>query len=129
MPEDPQRLTFSNKGYLVGGMGGEDDKARVRKDFIACAFWQADLVTDAAGKARATFKAPDSLTRYRIVAAVQTAKSQFGSAEANFAINKPLMLEPSLPRFGNVTDTVTARAVSVQPNRAGRRGGPQRATG
>ncbi|MCX6877506.1 MAG: MG2 domain-containing protein [Verrucomicrobia bacterium] len=111
LPEDPQQLTFSNKGYLVGGMGGEDDKARVRKDFIACAFWQADLMTDAAGKARATFKAPDSLTRYRIVAVVQTAKSQFGSAEANFEINKQLMLEPSLPRFGNVTDTVTARAV------------------
>ncbi|MCX6875521.1 MAG: MG2 domain-containing protein [Verrucomicrobia bacterium] len=111
LPEDPDRLDFSNKGYLVGGMGGEEGKARVRKDFLACAFWQADLVTDAAGQARATFKAPDSLTRYRLVAVAQTAKSQFGSAEANFEINKPLMLEPSLPRFGNVTDTVTARAV------------------
>jgi uncharacterized protein YfaS (alpha-2-macroglobulin family) len=111
LPEDPQQLTFSNKGYLVGGMGGEDGAPRVRKDFLACAFWQADLVTDAAGKARASFKAPDGLTRYRLVAVVQTAKSQFGSAEGKFEINKPLMIEPSLPRFGNVTDTVTARAV------------------
>jgi uncharacterized protein YfaS (alpha-2-macroglobulin family) len=111
LPEDPQQLTFSNKGYLVGGMGGEDGTPRVRKDFLACAFWQADLVTDAAGKARAGFKAPDGLTRYRLVAVVQTAQSQFGSAEAGFEISKQLMLEPSLPRFGNVTDTVTARAV------------------
>lgn len=110
-PEDPEQLVFSNKGYLVGDKGDEEGKGRVRKDFLACAFWKADLTTDAGGKVHATFKAPDSLTRYRIVAVVQTARGQFGSAESGFEINKPLMLEPSLPRFGNITDKITARAV------------------
>lgn len=37
--------------------------------------------------------------------------TRFGSAESSFKINKPLMLEPSLPRFANVGDGVMLKAV------------------
>lgn len=106
--EDPEGRDFANKGYIIGG-GGDDQG--LRKNFLACAFWHATLKTDALGKLLAKFTAPDSLTRYRVMAVVQTAKDQFGSGEGAFEVNKPVMLEPALPRFANVGDKLSLRAV------------------
>jgi uncharacterized protein YfaS (alpha-2-macroglobulin family) len=107
LTEDPEGMHFPNKGYMGGGGGGE----RLRRNFLACAFWQADLVTDASGQVHATFPAPDSLTRYRIVAVAHTRENQFGSAQSAFQVSKPLVVEPALPRFGNFGDRLVARAV------------------
>jgi uncharacterized protein YfaS (alpha-2-macroglobulin family) len=107
--EDPEERDFGNKGYLVGG--GGDEINNVRKNFLACAFWNATLRTDAAGRALASFTAPDSLTRYRVMAVVQTARDQFGMRDSAFEVNKPVMLEPALPRFANVGDHLALRAV------------------
>lgn len=109
LSEDPDERDFGNKGYLVGG--GGDDSLQLRKNFVACAFWNSTLRTDAAGKVIGEFIAPDSLTRYRVMAVVQTSDDQFGGAEAAFEVNKPVMIEPALPRFANVGDHITLRAV------------------
>jgi len=108
LSEDPKDRDFGNKGYLIGG-GGDDQG--VRKNFLACAFWHATLKTNALGKIISKFTAPDSLTRYRVMAVTQTAKDQFGGGESAFEVNKPVMLEPSLPRFANVGDKLALRAV------------------
>lgn len=108
LPEDPDQLGFQNKGFLIGG-GGRS--SHLRKNFLPCAFWNATLLTSEAGEVEARFAAPDSLTRYRVIAVAHSARSQFGSEQASFQINKPLMLEPALPRFANVTDRILARAV------------------
>ena len=107
LSEDPEHLEFRNKGYLIGGGGNE----RLRKNFLAVAFWHATLRTDRDGKVTAKFTAPDSLTRYRILAVAHTAKNQFGRGQSAFEVSKPLMLEPALPRFANITDRIQARAV------------------
>jgi len=108
LPEDPEDLRFQNKGYLGGG-GGEG--VRVRKNFLACAFWNASLTTDANGQAQARFPAPDSLTRYRLLAVAHAGASRFGSGQAAFQVTKPLVIEPSLPAFANITDHLVARGV------------------
>jgi uncharacterized protein YfaS (alpha-2-macroglobulin family) len=110
LSEDPENRSFGNKGYLVGG-GGEDASDALRKNFVACALWNASLRTDAEGRVSSKFTAPDSLTRYRVIGVVQTQRDQFGSAESAFEINKPVMLEPALPRFANVGDKLTMRGV------------------
>jgi len=110
MPEDMDERSFGNKGYLVGD-GGEESNERLRKEFIACAYWNATLRTDADGKLAVKFKAPDSLTRYRVMAVVQTARDQFGSTESAFEVQKPVMIEAAPPRFGNVGDRLSVRAV------------------
>jgi len=107
LTEDPERLQFGNKGFLIGGGGRE----RLRKDFLPCAFWSASMLTDRDGRVQARFPAPDNITRYRLIAVAHTRSSQFGSGAAGFEINKPLMIEPALPRFANVTDRLQARAV------------------
>ena len=107
LPEDPTELRFENKGYLGGG-GGVD---RPRKNFLACAYWNATLTTDSQGKATARFPAPDSLTRYRIFAVAHTANSRFGGGQSVFQVSKPLVIEPALPSFANITDRLVARGL------------------
>jgi uncharacterized protein YfaS (alpha-2-macroglobulin family) len=107
LAENPDELRFENKGYLGGG-GGMD---HVRKNFLACAYWNAALTTDSQGKATAHFAAPDSLTRYRIFAVAHTAKSHFGSGQSAFQVSKPLVIEPALPAFANITDRLIARGL------------------
>ena len=112
MPEDPAALEFSNKGYLIGGGGdGAGPGLKVRRDFPGTAAWYPRLLTDAAGIARVKFKAPDALTRYRIVAVAHAGAKGFGSAESSFAIKQPLMILPALGQSANVGDEIIARTV------------------
>lgn len=107
--EDPEFKRFENKGYMIGG-GGDLGEA-FRKNFVTCALWNANLRTDENGRVMAKFTAPDSLTRYRVIAVVQTKDDAFGAGESAFEVNKPVMLEPALPRFANLSDKLTIRAV------------------
>jgi uncharacterized protein YfaS (alpha-2-macroglobulin family) len=113
LPEDPGALEFANKGYLIGGGGLEGPGLKLRSEFPGTACWFPSLRTDAEGRVLVKFKAPDAITRYRLVAVAAAAAgiTQFGSAESAFAIRKPLMLLPSLGQFANVGDQILARAV------------------
>jgi uncharacterized protein YfaS (alpha-2-macroglobulin family) len=111
LSENPEERSFDNKGYVIGG-GGEDglDPSRVRKNFQALAFWAGALVTDEKGRVTTTFTAPDNLTTYRIVAVVAE-ENRFGSADDEIVINKPIIIEPALPAFGNAGDVMDLSAV------------------
>jgi uncharacterized protein YfaS (alpha-2-macroglobulin family) len=112
LKEDAAESDFANKGYLVGdAKGGPPTLDGLRKNFLACAFWNATLRTDGQGHVHAEFAAPDSLTRYRVIAVAASRKNQFGSGETAVEINKPIMIEASLPRFGNFGDKLVLRAV------------------
>jgi alpha-2-macroglobulin len=104
--EDPERQTFNIKGLFVGG-GGDLGKLAdlMRKNFDPCATWAPALVTDASGAFSHTFKLPDTLTRYRVIAIVHQDASRFGHAETSIIAKKDLMLEPKAPRFANQSDT------------------------
>jgi uncharacterized protein YfaS (alpha-2-macroglobulin family) len=106
LPEDLEPRRYANKGY-VGGGGG---RCRVRKNFLPCAFWNASLVTGPQGSVSATFAAPDSLTRYRVMA-VAHLDGRFGAGQSAFEVSKPLLIEPALPQFAHVGDHLVARAV------------------
>lgn len=111
LPEDPEALEFSNKGYLIGGGGVSGPGLKLRRDFPGTACWFPKLRTDAAGMVQARFRAPDALTRYRLVAVAHAGTRMFASGESAFAIRQPLMLLPSLGQFANVGDELNARAV------------------
>jgi len=112
---------LTQKGFIIGD--GDDDaalsgKQKVRKDFLPLATWQTGLRTDASGKLRIQFKAPDSLTRYRLVALVQTRESQFGVGLASVEVAKSIQIEPALPRFLREGDEVELRAIVRQKSDA-----------
>ena len=62
------------------------------------------------GLVTARFLAPDSLTRYRVMA-VAHLDDRFGSGQTAFEVSKPLLIEPALPQFAHVGDHILARAV------------------
>lgn len=110
LPEDPEDLAFSNKGYLIGG-GGNEGPVALRDNFPGTACWLPSLVTGPDGRVKARFTAPDALTRYRLVAVAASGPEAFGSGESSVQISKPLMLLPSLGSFANEGDDLLARAV------------------
>ena len=112
LPENPLEQDFVNKGYVIGGGGSAKglDPDRVRKDFKALAVWEPSLLTDTNGKATVRFTAPDNLTEFRLMAVVAEG-NRFGHSEAPLVINKPLIIEPALPVFTNVTDQIDVSAV------------------
>jgi uncharacterized protein YfaS (alpha-2-macroglobulin family) len=116
--ENPEMQDFHNKGFFIGG-GGDMDKLAdlMRKNFDPCATWAPTLVTDAAGKFAHTFKLPDTLTRYRIIAIAHHETVRFGHAESAIVAKKDLMLEPKAPRFANQTDTISPQVLVQNASR------------
>lgn len=110
LTEDPLRRQFANKGYIAGGGGRSTQN---RRKFIPCPLWKTDLRTDSSGRASTRFTAPDSLTRYRIVALATHGPRRMGSGSTSIEIRKPLMIESALPRFAHVGDQLSARALVI----------------
>jgi len=96
-------------GREEGGDGGSG--ITVRSDFRATAHWSPAVMTNAEGHARLTFKLPDNLTTWMLMAVAATAGDQFGGAQTEMKVNKKLLLRPSLPRFANPGDRFDATVV------------------
>ena len=111
---DIARKSLYQKGFVIGGGGEEFGSKFVRKDFQPLAYWKTGLKTDADGRVPVEFGAPDNLTRYRVIALAQTRAGQFGEGEGSVEVAKPLVVEPSLPRFLRAGDEVELRAVVRQ---------------
>ncbi|UCE40294.1 MAG: hypothetical protein JSV17_12625 [Candidatus Aminicenantes bacterium] len=115
-----EQLTFSEKGEDVAGGLGEMLKAgfapslseiELRGDFRFTAYWNPSLDTDEEGNAHVTFRLPDNLTTFRVMAVAQTQDSQFGRSENHFKVTKSLLLQASLPRFARVGDTFSGGVI------------------
>ncbi|RYD33338.1 MAG: hypothetical protein EOP86_13635, partial [Verrucomicrobiaceae bacterium] len=112
LPEDPEKLDFMNKGFVIGGGGDLEGTGKVmRQNFKPTAYWHGMLRTGTDGVVRVSFPAPDNLTEFRLAAVASEGVSRFGKAEGRFKVNQPLMLEPALPRFANAGDEITLKAV------------------
>jgi alpha-2-macroglobulin len=105
-----RRRNYGEKGEEQGGGGGSSEGAGIRNKFkTTVAFLPNVEVKD--GKASATFELPDNLTSFRVMAVVVTNAERFGSGQASFQVNKPLMALPALPRFAREGDSFEAGAV------------------
>ena len=88
--------------YATGGDSGAPGTFRSR--FMSTAYWNPAIETDAAGRARVTFAAPDNLTAYRLMAVAADAGERFGSGDRRVTVRKPLQLLGAMPRFLSVGD-------------------------
>jgi uncharacterized protein YfaS (alpha-2-macroglobulin family) len=111
LPENPADLRYDNKGFIAGGGGRM--RGRHRSNFVPCPLWLPTVITDEEGRIQADFVAPDSLTRYRIIAIVHAGTDRFGAGETSVRINKPLMIKPVLPAFARRGDRIQARALII----------------
>jgi len=97
---------FGEKGEERGGGGGGKGLMQgidLRSKFVPTAYWNASVKTGKKGKTTVTFKLPDNLSRFRVMAVAQAGK-RFGSGDSKFKVNKLLLLRPSLPRFSRLRD-------------------------
>lgn len=101
---------YGSKGANAGGGGGFDAE-NMRSDFRYTAYWNPSLTTGTDGTAHATFKLPDNLTTFKVMALAQSTSSQFGSSESKFEVQKPLLLQPSMPQFARKGDDFQAGVV------------------
>ncbi|HMD30398.1 MAG TPA: MG2 domain-containing protein [Candidatus Acidoferrales bacterium] len=104
-----QAMMLAGEG---GGGGGERGRRaladvkperliepKIRKAFPDTAYWNADVMTDAAGHAQVKFDFPDSLTTWRTTARAVTADTSVGGAVIRTIVRKNLMLRLATPRF------------------------------
>jgi hypothetical protein len=110
-------------GGGLGGGGGDgiasesvalrdgQDEDDVRRDFRDTAYWQANLVTDADGRATVEIPLPDNLTTWRLTSKANTEVTLVGQNTADIVTTLPLLIRPVTPRFLTVGDTLQIGAV------------------
>jgi uncharacterized protein YfaS (alpha-2-macroglobulin family) len=94
---------FKNAAQMV--------QPKVRKYFPDTIAWMPALVTDAGGKARATFNFPDSLTTWRATVRAVTRETLAGQATGKVITRKDLILRLETPRFLTQADTATLTGI------------------
>lgn len=82
-----------------GGFSNSAANTRIRENFQALAYYNGSVLTDANGKADITFKLPDNLTTWRVMAVATDGNLHFGNGETTFITTKPLLSNPVLPQF------------------------------
>jgi uncharacterized protein YfaS (alpha-2-macroglobulin family) len=94
---------------LDGGDGGGG--MSVRRDFRSSAVFVPNVITDDAGHAHLSFRLPDTLTTYRLMAVTAAQDDRFGFAENRVVASRPLMARPAMPRFFRAGDSVEAGVI------------------
>ncbi len=98
-----QLADFKNPAQLV--------QPQVRKYFPDTIYWAPTVVTDASGRARATFSFPDSLTTWRATVRAVTRNTLVGQVTQKVITRKNLILRLEIPRFLTEGDTVTVKGI------------------
>ncbi len=98
-------------GAEKGRDGGGGGLSPARRDFRQTAYFNPSVITDASGKARVSFKLPESLTTYRIMAVAVGAVDNYGFGATSITTSKRLMARPALPRFLRAGDVLQAGIV------------------
>ncbi len=91
-----------------GGLSPGAASTRIRKDFRPLAYYNGSVLADANGRARVSFKLPDDLTTWRVMAVAGDGNLHFGNGEATFITTKPLLSNPVLPQFVRLGDRFLA---------------------
>ncbi|MEO7910277.1 MAG: MG2 domain-containing protein, partial [Roseiflexaceae bacterium] len=82
----------------------------IREQFSDTAYWNANVTTDAAGKASAQVKLPDNLTTWVMRGVGLTSDTRVGEGTVEIVASKPLLIRPVTPRFFVVGDTAELSA-------------------
>lgn len=101
----------------LGGGGGADIASVTRESFPDTAYWNAQVVTGADGKAQVSLDLPDSLTTWQVEARGLTEDTRVGQGQTQIVTTKDLLVRPVTPRFFVVNDHAQVAAV-VQNNTA-----------
>ncbi len=108
-----EQRNYGEKGENRGGSGsaGSIIGKDLREMFKALALWEPQILTDDSGRVSLSFDLPDNLTTWRVMVVAQTRDACFGQGSTDFQVNKPLLVQPNIPRFVRLGDRFQAGAV------------------
>lgn len=81
-----------------------------RSDLRETAFFLPQLQTDAQGNVILQFRAPEALTRWKVMALAHTPSLQFALSSREVVTSKPLMIQAAAPRFLRQGDSLVFSA-------------------
>ncbi len=92
-----------------------ENQPQVRKNFNETAFFFPELRTDAEGSIEFSFTIPEALTQWKLMALAHSKNLASGYKEKISVTQKPLMVQPSAPRFLREGDHIefTAKIVNL----------------
>ena len=90
--------------------GAAPEKFDYRLSEVLQAFWRPALLTDADGNVDIVFTVPNANTTWRFRAAAWTSELATANFAADVLANKPVMVQPNLPRFMRQGDKATILA-------------------
>ncbi|MBI5876961.1 MAG: Ig-like domain-containing protein [Chloroflexi bacterium] len=110
-----ERLNQTVQRDAKGGGGGGGPAAAVvspvRRDFRDTAYWNANVTTNAQGRAQVTTPLPDNLTTWNVRVKGVTAGTLVGDTSVDILSTKDLLLRPVTPRFVVTGDKARIEAV------------------
>lgn len=107
--EDTESAEMESAGMISGDLGSapEQPKVEFREAEVAEAFWMPDLTAGPDGSVEMAFQVPDANTTWRLKALAWTHDMEAGDLVRDIVANKPVMVQPNLPRFLRQGDTAT----------------------
>ncbi len=111
--DKPLQIAQNKRAFQLADFKNESQYAEptIRKDFRDTAFWNANIITGADGKATVSVPLPDNLTTWRATARAVTADLKVGSSIGKVLSRKDLILRLETPRFLTEGDTVTLSGI------------------
>ncbi len=111
----PQASPLEKGWGYGGGLSPGAGDTRIRTNFKALAYYNGSVLTDNNGRATVTFKLPDDLTTWRVMAVATDGNLHFGNGDVTFVTTQPLIASPLLPQFARPGDRLDL-GVSVTNN-------------
>jgi uncharacterized protein YfaS (alpha-2-macroglobulin family) len=96
---------------LADFKSGQTVQPKVRKYFPDTTYWAPTVLTDASGKARASFFFPDSLTTWRATLRAVSKNTLVGQVIQKVITRKNLILRLEIPRFFTQGDRATVTGI------------------
>ena len=90
--------------------GGLRKPVQVRSNLSTLAFFVSDLRTNATGTATYRFRVPELLTRWRVAGMAFTNDLKVGLLDRTIVTQKSLMVQPNIPRFLRLGDSIVLMA-------------------
>jgi hypothetical protein len=117
---EPQSSPLQKGWGYGGGRSAGAANTRTRTNFQPLAYYNGSVLAKANGRAQVSFKLPDDLTTWRVLAIATDGNLCFGQADSTFMTTKPLLANPILPPFARPGDRLEAGlAVTNNTGQAG----------
>ena len=91
----------------------ETSEVKLRSNLSTLAFFVSDLRTDSSGTAIYRFRVPELLTRWNVHGLAFTDDLKIGTLDRTLVTQKPLMVQPNIPRFLRHGDSLEMMAKVV----------------